>query len=216
MRPPIFLDWDGVLIDSLDLYLDLFRSLCKEHNKVLPIDDATGFRNWYEPNWELNFSEMGFTNQQYADICESYPQTLDYGRAELFSDVPELVNDLSQHHDVVVVSTAPTENIKTRLHQADLLKHFHAVTGSDDGDTHKTKRLQNLCRELDSKVGVMVGDTDLDVKSGREAGLLTIGVSYGWQNSRRLSAAEPDYMVDSPAELRAALSSAVESITSQS
>lgn len=207
MKTPLFLDWDGVLIDSLGLYLALFQNLCRDHNKVLPVSDAQGFREWYEPKWEKNFAELGFTDKEYQDICANYPKTLDYSQASLFEGVEELIDECSQKSPLVVVSTAPTANIEERLEEAGLRGKFAAVTGSDDGGTDKTARLLKLRKEYGD--GVMVGDTDLDVKSGREAGLVTIGVTYGWLSESRVKESGPDYLVSKPSFLRSTIHQAL-------
>ena len=159
---PIFLDWDGVVVDSTRLYLDLLKRICAQHNKVLPVSDVEGFRSWYRSNWEENFYEVGFTHREYLRICDEYPDTLDYREAPFFEGVEELIRELASSHPLVVVSTAPTQPIVNRLRQAGLHGLFESVTGSDDGSTEKEARLANHLTRLGSKTGVMVGDTDLD------------------------------------------------------
>jgi phosphoglycolate phosphatase-like HAD superfamily hydrolase len=48
---------------------------------------------------------------------------------------------------------------------------------------------------------MMVGDSSIDVLTGRNAGLVTCGVSYGFA-PQTLSLAQPDVLVDTPDELR--------------
>lgn len=205
MTFPIFLDWDGVLIDSLQLYFNLFRDLCTTHSKCLPVSDTDGFRAWYEADWKLNFDELGFTEQQYQEICANYPKTLSYHDADFFSGVPEMLQDLSSRHPLAIVSTAPTENIHSRLESSGLLKHFERVTGSDDGSTGKGDRLASMLQDFQTHRGVMVGDTDLDILAGRENGLVTVGVSYGWISESRIRKASPDHLVSRPEDLCATL-----------
>ena len=205
MSFPIFLDWDGVLIDSLHLYLNLFRDLCEAHSKKLPILNREDFRGWYEADWKRNFDSLGFTDGQYEEICSSYPETLSYHDADFFEGVPQMIEELSSQHPLVVVSTAPTENIRSRLEAAGLRKYFERVTGSDDGSTEKTERLATLLDDYQTQRGVMVGDTDLDIIAGRENGLVTVGVSYGWISETRMSRVEPDHLVAKPGDLASTL-----------
>jgi phosphoglycolate phosphatase len=202
MNSPVFLDWDGVLIDSLELYLNLFRRLCKEHKKHLPVNNAEEFRHWYKPNWELNFAELGFTEQQYFEICRTYPDTLDYLEAPLFEGVRDLVLSLSERYPLVVVSTAPTQNIVNCLKAAGLYDRFREVTGADDGSTDKAERLRHLRTLFPEGTGIMVGDTDLDIQAGRDAGLITVGVAYGWLSEARIRASAPNHIVMRPQDLQ--------------
>ena len=47
---------------------------------------------------------------------------------------------------------------------------------------------------------MIIGDSDIDVLTGRNAGLWTCGVTYGFA-PHSLESAPPDVLVDSPREL---------------
>jgi phosphoglycolate phosphatase len=51
----------------------------------------------------------------------------------------------------------------------------------------------------------MVGDMEVDVEFARAAGLPCIGVSWGLAGRQRLQAADPEWVVDTAAELHALL-----------
>lgn len=211
---PILLDWDGVLVDSLGIYLELYRELCRRYEKTLPINDPVAFRQWYQPRWEENFYELGFTQEQYREICEVYPSLLDYGRAPLFPGVAELLETLSARHPLLVVSTAHTDSIEKRLRAAGLTRYFAEVTGSDDGGTEKSERIRELMKRYGGGVGIMVGDTDLDIEAGRDNGLQTVGVTYGWLSELRLASARPHYLVRRPEQLQPTLETCLKHLTS--
>lgn len=211
MTQPIFLDFDGVIVDSLGIYIDLYKDLCKKHSKTLPVADILGFRAWYEANWEKNFFEMGFTNEEYLQICTDLPQTLDYSATALFQGIPEMLREFAKSdHPMVIVSTAPTQSIKERLEAAELFELFEDVTGSDDGSTHKAQRLASLMKRLDAETGVMVGDTNHDIEAGQQNNLVTVGVTYGWITPERVEAANPNFLVEYPEDLHGAISKALE------
>ena len=50
----------------------------------------------------------------------------------------------------------------------------------------------------------MVGDSQVDILTARNAGLWSVGVTYGFA-PQNLEQVVPDVLVDSPAELAAAL-----------
>jgi phosphoglycolate phosphatase len=52
---------------------------------------------------------------------------------------------------------------------------------------------------------VMVGDSQVDILTARNAGMWSVGVSYGFA-PRTLELVVPDVLVDTPAELAVALS----------
>jgi phosphoglycolate phosphatase len=49
---------------------------------------------------------------------------------------------------------------------------------------------------------VMVGDMDLDIISGREAGVYICGVTYGIGSREDILKADPDYIIDDILELK--------------
>ncbi len=201
----IFLDFDGVIVDSLPIYFDYYQRLCQRYGKILPVADLTQFRHWYEPRWEKNFETMGFSQAEFDQICSSYDGELDYDRAKLFPGFRELLTNLGQRWPVAVVSTAPTLCIERRLRQEGLLDRIQIVVGSDDGSSEKNERLARAKQILGRSQGVMVGDTDLDIEAGKHNGLETVGVTYGWLTPDRVAEAGPTALVDEPEALEATL-----------
>ena len=54
---------------------------------------------------------------------------------------------------------------------------------------------------------VYVGDSHVDVETARNAGIPCIGVTWGFAGKEALSLCEPDYLVDTPEEISALISS---------
>ncbi len=86
-----------------------------------------------------------------------------------------------------------------------LAARFRSVFAGDDLPTRKPDpaMLHEVARQLGVRVRelVMVGDGPQDILAGRAAGAYTIGVRGGIQAFERLSAAEPDVVIDTLAEL---------------
>jgi phosphoglycolate phosphatase/pyrophosphatase PpaX len=63
--------------------------------------------------------------------------------------------------------------------------------------------LLNICASLKVLPGetLMVGDSELDVRCGKNAGALTCGVTYGYRTEGQLKLEEPDYLIDNMEEL---------------
>ncbi|HVY28504.1 MAG TPA: HAD-IA family hydrolase [Polyangiaceae bacterium] len=86
---------------------------------------------------------------------------------------------------------------------------FKGVVAGDDLPQRKPDpaMVHETARRLGVSVTqvVMVGDGPQDVLSGRAAGALTVGVKGGIQALERLAASEPDLIIDTLAELPAAI-----------
>jgi phosphoglycolate phosphatase len=88
---------------------------------------------------------------------------------------------------------------------------FGAVVAGGDVPEPKPhpRALTRVAQLLDVPVStlVMVGDGAQDVECGRAAGTLTVGVRGGMGDAARLEASRPDLLIDSLAELPAAIGS---------
>lgn len=205
----ILLDFDGVLVDSATLYLDLYREACRRWNKTLPIDSVEEFRDWYNPRWEENYYEMGFSEEEFQEVLAWSAEHLDYMKAKLFPGVPETLRNLAAEYPLAVVSTTPSGLIQRRLAVEGLDGLLALIKGGDDGLSEKVEKIKDTLRQLGVQDGVMVGDTPLDVEAGRENGLRTVAVTYGWCSHRRVHDSRPDVHIDEPAQLETAIREAL-------
>ena len=103
-----------------------------------------------------------------------------------------------------VLSNKPVHPSRAIVQALGLAEFFVQVYG---GNSFPTKKPDPLgARTLLEEAGVapeeamIIGDSDIDVLTGRNAGLWTCGVTYGFA-PHSLESAPPDVLVDSPAEL---------------
>jgi HAD superfamily hydrolase (TIGR01549 family) len=82
-----------------------------------------------------------------------------------------------------------------------LRKYFDLVMGRRDGIAHKPspEPLLKICSDLvvDVKNTLIVGDTELDIQCGKNAGSYTCGVLYGYRTKELLEIEKPDFLVES-------------------
>lgn len=81
-----------------------------------------------------------------------------------------------------------------------LRKYFDLVMGRREGIAHKpsAEPLIIICNNLnvDVKNTLMVGDTELDIQCGKNAGSNTCGVLYGYRTKELLNIENPDFIVE--------------------
>ncbi|MBI5637197.1 MAG: HAD-IA family hydrolase [Nitrospinae bacterium] len=89
------------------------------------------------------------------------------------------------------------------LHVADL---FMSVKGGDSLPTRKPdpEMLNVILREagIGANNAVFVGDSAVDIQTGKNAGVRTIGVSYGFRPMAELIASGPNLLVPTPEDLK--------------
>src|SRR5947209_20456299 len=105
---------------------------------------------------------------------------------------------------MAVPSTMPVSAARQIAQRLGIGGFFGQVYG---GNTFSTKKPDPLgVRTLLEETGtapeqaVIIGDSDVDVLTGRNAGIWTCGVSYGFA-PHTLEAAPPDVLVHSPQQL---------------
>ncbi|MBS2033519.1 HAD family hydrolase [bacterium] len=113
----ILLDWDGVLCDSRSLYYDLYIEAARLWNKKLPIASMAEFLEWYNPRWEENYYEMGFSVKEFEEVQVWADQWLDYAKAPLFPGIADNLRRWSQVAPLAIVSTTHSQLIRQRMRQ---------------------------------------------------------------------------------------------------
>jgi phosphoglycolate phosphatase len=117
--------------------------------------------------------------------------------------------DALNRYALGVCTNKPRRTSVAVLRGLGLEARFKGVVAGDDLPQRKPDpaMVHETARRLGIAVTemVMVGDGPQDVLSGRAAGALTIGVRGGIQAFERLAASAPDLMIDTLAELPAAI-----------
>jgi phosphoglycolate phosphatase-like HAD superfamily hydrolase len=89
-------------------------------------------------------------------------------------------------------------------------RYFDFVMGRREGIDHKpsAEPLLFICNELeiDVKDTMIVGDTELDILCGKNAGAITCGVTYGYRTEESLKRNNPDYLVNDFSEIKSLVS----------
>src|SRR5258707_3696847 len=109
-----------------------------------------------------------------------------------------------QLRKMAVLSNKPVNPSRAIIEGLGLAEFFAQVYGGNSFPTKKPDPLgaQKLLEEMAClpRETVMVGDSSNDVLTGRNAGLCTVGVTYGFA-PQSLELTPPDVLVDSPWEL---------------
>jgi len=109
---------------------------------------------------------------------------------------------------LAVLTNKPVRVSRDILAGLGLANSFFQIYGGNSFETKKPDPLgaNILLREagMSADQAVMVGDSQVDVLTARNAGMWSVGVTYGFA-PKSLEVAVPDVLVDTPAELASAL-----------
>jgi phosphoglycolate phosphatase len=208
----LIFDLDGTLIDSrLDLIHSVNAMLRHLGRPELPGDVIASYigdgapmlvrRALGDPRDEGVIKEglelfLGYYRVHKLDHTHAYD-----GIKEMLTVIRNS-NVISRH--MAVLSNKPVVPSRAILEALGLAEFFVHVYGGNSFSTKKPdpKGAQTILRETRTSPQdtLMVGDSSVDVITGRNADLWTCGVTYGFA-PHTLCEAPPDLTVDSPREL---------------
>jgi len=208
----LIFDLDGTLIDSrLDLIHSVNAMLKHFGRPDLPGDVIASYVGDGAPT--LVRRALGDPRDDRA-IKEGLEHFLGYYRVHkldhthVYDGVKEMLtvirNSNGVHREMAVLSNKPVVPSRAIVEALGLAGFFIHVYGGNSFSTKKPdpKGAQTILKETKSRPEetLMVGDSSVDVITGRNAGLWTCGVTYGFA-PHTLCEAPPDVTIDKPQEL---------------
>ena len=206
VRALIF-DLDGTLIDSkLDLAHSVNAAL--EHMKREPLAHETiySYVGNGAPALVRRALGEGATDEE-ADAGLAH--FLSYYRAHMLDNTvpyPGVREGLAalEKYPMAVLTNKPVHFSRAILDGLGMLRYFRFVYGGNSFEKKKPHPMgtETLLRDLKAgpREAMIVGDSDVDVRTARNAGTWVCGVSYGL-GAEGMLAHPPDLMVDSLEEL---------------
>ncbi|MFL5763087.1 MAG: HAD hydrolase-like protein [Bacteroidia bacterium] len=136
-----------------------------------------------------------------------------YGTTGLFENdvyegIPEMLNELKAGGRTLFVATYKPQPYAERILEHFKLKHLFTLVHGVAVDRNDITKDIMIRRILDSREDhvhekvVMIGDTAFDVLAGKQNGISTIGLTYGFGTAEDISNAGPAYTANSVGELR--------------
>jgi phosphoglycolate phosphatase len=203
----LIFDLDGTLVDSaLDLALSINATL--KHMGREALDHATiyGFIGDGAPMLVKRSLGEGTTEKEVSDGLAYF---LGYYRKHVLDNTvayPGVREGLAlmEKHPMAVLTNKPVRFSEAILEGLGLAKYFRYVYGGNSFEKKKPDPMgvEILLRDLvaEPEDAMMVGDSDVDVKTARNAGIWSCGVTYGL-GAKGMKEHPPDVMVDSLVEL---------------
>lgn len=202
-------DLDGTLIDSkLDLVNSVNVMLHEMQRDVLPLTTVASYIGHGAPRLvadALGPDAMEADRKRGLEIFLAHYSKHNLDATRAYPGVVEGLESL-QDRPMAVLTNKPAKMSVEILEALGLAKYFRAVYGGDSFEKKKPDPAGALAilKDLGAQPAesAMVGDSDVDIKTARNAGMFAIGVSYGFgQHDHQAQPA--DLYVDSLVEIAA-------------
>lgn len=193
----VFIDFDGVFAETFELAFMLRKEL-------EPDLDAQKFRNMFRGNI-LDHKPAALTAAKLEEQARAYKSYL--MRMPLYPGFEEAVGEISRRALVAILSSSPSSTVWSYLSEHGLIRHLSAISGGDVS-TRKSAKISELLKRwgISALRSALITDTMGDILEGKEAGVKTVAVTWGYHSRSTLEEALPDMIIDDPGLLDSALS----------
>jgi len=197
----LLFDFDGVLVDSLDVYEKTVTLCLAKINHPLK-RGREEFLELFDGNFYEMLVQKGVDLDKFMTTSVDILSQVKYSEIRPFDAIWPVLQELEKKHCLIVISSNDTPTIREALRLYGFEDMFQEILGSDFMLSKKDKILYAI-----KKYSVMpsdiyyIGDTIGDIKEGKQAGIKTIGVTWGWHDKIKMASSNPDYLFDNPQEL---------------
>lgn len=204
-------DLDGTLVKSAKtIYKTTITTLDQLGiNYLLPEDK---FNQMIGQHFKDIFESFSINVPDFEHYIKTYKRNyfLFMDHSELYEGITDTLERLkSDNVKISLLTTKAQDQAEKILTHFNLDDFFDVTMGRRDGIPHKPapEPLIMICDDLNIPVSetLMVGDTELDILCGKNAGSKTCAVTYGYRSIDILKSYNPDYLINSIGELNSIL-----------
>ena len=196
----IIFDFDGVIFNTEDAVYKLIKKLCKKYK--CDVKDKEDFKKLYNQNFYKSIAKRGVKGKKLDKFKKDCEEELKSIHMKIFQQVPLILDELSRHFYLAVISNNFKRVITENLNKKNILGYFSAIVGADVIE-NKTDRINKCIHIFGIKPSetLYVGDTTGDVKEAKQVKVKSMAVTWGYHGRAALKKQNPDYIVSKPTQI---------------
>ena len=204
--PLLLFDFDGTLADTIEMGLTLFNEIAGDYGlKKVRREDVAELRHL---NTRALLDRLGMTRLMAVKVAARLRSMLKdrVSEVELLAGVGDAVLRLQEAgYAMAILSSNSAKNIRRFLKHQELIDCFEFVEGGASL-FGKAERLRGVIRaEKLAAVDILyIGDETRDMEAAREAGVRAVAACWGVNEEETMLAEDPEFVLNTPAELLAA------------
>lgn len=194
----IIFDFDGVIVDSMEAYALQMQDTIEKvsgmkidkhvfEERVGNTDQKSDFKEFLKTE---NTEIINQAAQIYVSLTEKYSSL-----RKLFPKVRSTLFSINQRYYTGIVSRKSQNRLEKWLEYYKIADFFDIVIGTLESS--KANAILHIAEKLSvSKENtVMIGDTEFDIISAKEAKVISIVAMYGATQPKRVLELKPDYQI---------------------
>lgn len=211
MEKLVIFDLDGTLVNSIEDIADAANKVLKDNGlRTFEISEYYSFigngartlitqvldkENQSDEN--IDRLLMAFSKYYSENVCN---------KTKAYDGIKDVLTKLKSNGiKLAVASNKPHEHTECIVKKIFGENTFDYITGNKAGLPHKPDPyIINVIMKLfnvSSNEVVLIGDSDVDIKAGKNASVMTIGCKWGFRTEKELIKAGADFVVDVPCEI---------------
>lgn len=204
----VVFDLDGTLIDTAEGTVKMFQAGLKYAG--INKDDEYVKSLIGPPFARTLVTKFGLSEEKARkaiDVSNEYMFDKGVYECKLFDGIRETLEKLkSKDIKMSVATSQPEESALIEARHVKILDYFDHFIANNLYQTKGSKSdFVGMCIDnmnvLDKNEAVMIGDKNPDIVGGRENGIDTIGVLYGYGDLKEIKDSNPVYIVNNPLEI---------------
>ena len=209
-KKTVIFDLDGTLLDTLEDLAYAGNAVLTEYD--FPIHSIDKYKYFVGDGMRVLIERIlpsGSTPEQIQDCCSAFERIYDtcWARKTMpYSGIVEMLKRLKNERvRLAVLSNKPHQFTTVCVNRFFPEEYFDLVFGQREHVKKKPDPAGAL--EIAEKLNVQpsdciyVGDTAVDMQTGKGAGMFTVGVLWGFRTLEELQANKADLIVRNPMEI---------------
>lgn len=204
----IIFDLDGTLIDTSEGTIECFRKAL-DYLGIEMTDEK--IRTYIGPPFTRTLVNEFKVEEERArramDIGHAFLADEGYKSCFVFEGMRDTLDRLKEEGIRMGVATSqPIRTAEKEVAHVGIGDYFECFEANDEYQTRGTKSdFVRMCLEdmdvTDRSRVLMIGDKPADINGGKDNGLDTAGVLYGYGTPEEIDGAAPDHIINEPEEL---------------
>ena len=205
----VIFDMDGTILNTLDDLADAGNHVCAAHG--WPTHPVEAYKRMVGNGIAMlvrRFVPAGLSEEEISAVLAEFSTYYNVHKEDKtapYSGIPEVIGLLKRAGVKVGVLTNKNNDMAVEVAERYYPGVFDAVQGAMPNVPVKPHpaMLELMMERLGAspETTLFVGDSNVDIQTGKNGGLTTCGVLWGFRSREELAGEGADYIIDSPAQL---------------